>query len=203
MTARERQAVSTAGRSSARHQILDAAVVVFEREGYQAASIDAIAEAAGVSRRTIYHHFKTKNDILVGASLEQAQLFLEELKAAMSGQDDFPVFIVDCLCFVIQRSPTSRFFMLQMAKGVAMESATIYFNHPDLMRGWLDYFREPYILALRKGQINPAIELEALINWFGRVATSFLQYPLDNKSPDALRHTLDIFVGSTLRFQQH
>ena len=31
-------------------------------------SVDAIADAAGVARRTVYHHFKTKNDILVEAS---------------------------------------------------------------------------------------------------------------------------------------
>ncbi len=186
-------------RGSAHRAILEAAVAVFEREGYQAASIDTIAEAAGVARRTVYHHFKTKNDILVAATLEQARLFLAELRATVEPSDDFTDFVLDCLCFVIARAPSSKFFMLQMARGVAIESATIYFNHPALMSEWLEHFREPYIEALRKGRINPAIELHALLRWFGRIATSFLQYPAPGEGEQALRETLEVFVGGALR----
>lgn len=40
--------------------ILDAAVEVFTENGYAAASMDAIAAAAGVSKQTVYHHFGNK-----------------------------------------------------------------------------------------------------------------------------------------------
>lgn len=195
-----REGTKASGRPSARQSILEAAVKMFEREGYQAASIDSIADAAAVSRRTIYHHFETKNDILVAATLEQAHLFLEELKRAVAPSDDFPAFVVDCLCFVIREAPRSRFFMLQMSRGVGAESATIYFNHADLMAEWVDYFREPYIVGLRNGQINPAIELRELLSWFGRIATSFLQYPVSGDGDHDLRATLDVFVGGALRY---
>jgi AcrR family transcriptional regulator len=198
--AKAREGRKTSRRPSSRQAILEAAVKVFEREGYQAASIDLIADAAGVSRRTIYHHFETKNDILVAATLEQAHLFLEGLKGAVASSGDFPAFVVDCLCFVIRESPRSRFFMLQMARGVGTESATIYFNQPTLVAEWIDYFREPYIAALRKGQLNPAVELRDLLQWFGRIATSFLQYPPSGASDEDLRATLDVFVGGALRF---
>jgi AcrR family transcriptional regulator len=178
-----------------RGSILEAAVKVFERDGYQPTSIDAIADAAGVSRRTIYHHFKTKNDILVASTLEQAHLFLEALEREVAPSDDFPAFVVDCLCFVIREAPRSRFFMLQMARGVATESATIRLNHPCLIAEWLDYFREPYIEALQKRRINPAIDLGDLLNWFGRVATSFLQYPASGDRDKAARRKLDLFIG--------
>lgn len=176
-------------------------MTVFDREGFQAASIDAIADAAGVSRRTIYNHFKTKNDILVAATLEQAHLFLEGLRKAVPHSADFPTFVVDCLAFVIREAPRSRFFTLHMAHGVATESATVYFTHPRLMHEWLDHFREPYITALRKGQINPDIELVPLLNWFGRIATSFLQVPASPEVERDLRATLEVFVGGALRYR--
>lgn len=193
------QRMATGARVSARGKILEAAVAVFEREGFQAASIDAIAEAAGVSRRTIYHHFETKSAILVAATLEQAHLFLAELRRSVVPGDDFATFVVECLCFVIRESPRSRFFMLQMARGVGAESASIYFNEPAVRTEWAELFREPYVAALRKGTINPAIELRELLPWFGRVATSFLQYPAPGDDA-ALRATLDVFVGGALRF---
>jgi AcrR family transcriptional regulator len=186
-------------RPSARHSIIEAAVTVFARDGYQAASIDSLASAAGVSRRTVYHHFATKNEILVAATLEQATLFLDTLAKTVAPSDDFPTFVLDSLCFVIREAPHSRFFMLQMSRGVATESASIYFNHPALMAAWVDHFRESYISALRKGQINPAIDLHGLLNWFGRIATSFLQYPPSEEGEANLRQTLDVFVGGALR----
>ncbi len=43
-----------------RQAILDAAQRLFERQGYSATSVPAIAEEAGVAQKTIYVHFETK-----------------------------------------------------------------------------------------------------------------------------------------------
>jgi TetR/AcrR family transcriptional regulator, mexJK operon transcriptional repressor len=45
--------------------LLEAATRVFLREGYGAASIDKVAQEAGVSTRTIYERFKNKAELLV------------------------------------------------------------------------------------------------------------------------------------------
>ena len=49
-----------AGRASKRHEILDAAMALFLRNGFVGTSIDEIADAAHVSRQTIYNNFKSK-----------------------------------------------------------------------------------------------------------------------------------------------
>ncbi|MCB9787660.1 MAG: TetR/AcrR family transcriptional regulator [Deltaproteobacteria bacterium] len=43
-----------------RDEILDAATEAFRNEGYEAASMDRIAELAGASKRTVYNHFGSK-----------------------------------------------------------------------------------------------------------------------------------------------
>ena len=43
-----------------RAAILDAAVVEFRQSGYEATSMDRIAASAGVSKRTVYNHFPSK-----------------------------------------------------------------------------------------------------------------------------------------------
>jgi AcrR family transcriptional regulator len=65
-----RAASSAAGRGRPRggladkHQaILEGALVIFARDGYSRASIDAIAAQAQVSTRTIYNHFRDKADL--------------------------------------------------------------------------------------------------------------------------------------------
>ena len=49
--------------SKKREQILDAALRVFGDSGYDVASMDAIAEAANVSKRTVYNHYPSKRDL--------------------------------------------------------------------------------------------------------------------------------------------
>jgi AcrR family transcriptional regulator len=43
-----------------RDRILDAAMAVFRRHGFRRSSIEQAAEAAGLTRQALYHHFKSK-----------------------------------------------------------------------------------------------------------------------------------------------
>ena len=46
-------------------RILDAASPLFYRRGLAAASMDDVATAAGLTKRTVYYHFPTKDDLIV------------------------------------------------------------------------------------------------------------------------------------------
>ena len=46
-----------------REAIVRAAVEEFRASGYEATSMDRIAEAAGVSKRTVYNHFASKDEL--------------------------------------------------------------------------------------------------------------------------------------------
>lgn len=46
-----------------KEQILDACLAVFARHGYEKTSTVMLAEAAGISRSLIFHHFKSKKDL--------------------------------------------------------------------------------------------------------------------------------------------
>jgi AcrR family transcriptional regulator len=52
-----------------RERIVQAAARLFYNEGIRAASVDAIAEKAGVTKKTLYYHFRSKDE-LIAAYLE-------------------------------------------------------------------------------------------------------------------------------------
>ena len=52
-----------------RERIVAAAARLFYNEGIRAASVDAIAEKAGVTKKTLYYHFSSKDE-LIAAYLE-------------------------------------------------------------------------------------------------------------------------------------
>ncbi|WP_027086507.1 TetR/AcrR family transcriptional regulator [Cohnella panacarvi] len=63
--------------SKKREAILNGAIQAFAEMGYDQASMDAIAEIAGVSKRTVYNHFRTKENLFQGVIAK----FLEEQQA--------------------------------------------------------------------------------------------------------------------------
>ncbi|WP_268905697.1 TetR/AcrR family transcriptional regulator [Devosia sediminis] len=65
-------------------RITRSAMELFARQGYEATTIEAIAAAAGISRRTFFHYFKTKDDVLLS---QQAGLG-EQLIAALAAEPD-------------------------------------------------------------------------------------------------------------------
>ncbi|MTJ80782.1 MAG: TetR/AcrR family transcriptional regulator [Telmatospirillum sp.] len=52
-----------------RDRIVKAAGKLFQAEGIRAVSVDAVAEKAGITKRTLYYHFRSKDD-LIAACLE-------------------------------------------------------------------------------------------------------------------------------------
>jgi len=73
------------------HQILEAAVKVFARQGFHQSTIAQIAKEAGVADGTIYLYFKNKDDILVQFFSHRAkqvfESFREEVDRAQTSLD--------------------------------------------------------------------------------------------------------------------
>jgi AcrR family transcriptional regulator len=71
-----------------RAKLLAAARDVFGREGYHAASMDAVARRAGVTKPILYDHFPSKRDLylaLIDADLEAVRRTVSEALSAPTG----------------------------------------------------------------------------------------------------------------------
>lgn len=76
---------------------MDAAYEVFYKAGFNRASVDAIAEAAGVTKRTFYYHFDSK-DALIAAVLDaQHELVLARIQRWAKRASGDPARIVEVL----------------------------------------------------------------------------------------------------------
>ncbi len=66
-----------------RERLLRAAVAVFDRKGYAAASVREIVEQAGITKPALYYHFGSKEGILVAILEEGARQFEAALARAV------------------------------------------------------------------------------------------------------------------------
>lgn len=79
---------SPASRRSTRERILDAALDVFSEKGFHVATVDEIAERAGLGKGTVYRYFANKETLfneLVQSRLEELE---RDADAVLDGQDD-------------------------------------------------------------------------------------------------------------------
>ncbi len=62
-----------------RQCIQDAAVDLFERDGFDATTIEAIADAADIAPRTFFSYFPTKEDVVLADYADRLDRILDEL----------------------------------------------------------------------------------------------------------------------------
>jgi AcrR family transcriptional regulator len=67
-------------REETRRRITDAGMCLFIEQGIDATTVDEIAAAAGISRRTFFHYFPSKDDILLSLQQGMGGLIAERVR---------------------------------------------------------------------------------------------------------------------------
>lgn len=70
-------------RIPARERILDAASTAFYRRGIGAVGVDAVVAEAGVAKATLYHHFRSKDELVVAFLRRRDERWRDWLRAAV------------------------------------------------------------------------------------------------------------------------
>ena len=77
-----------ARRQAARAQILRAAADLFRERGYQASTLDHIAARLGMSKASLYTHFRAKDEMLATISRETIEAFSRDLSLVLASRLD-------------------------------------------------------------------------------------------------------------------
>lgn len=82
-----------------KNEILDAAEILFSEKGYEDTSVTDIMNAVGIAKGTLYHHFKSKEDIMDALIQRQTAQILSVAKKA-AGDKSIPV-IERIICTIL------------------------------------------------------------------------------------------------------
>ncbi len=75
-------------RAMTRETLLEAAAVVFARNGYHGASLDEVAAAAGFTKGAVYSNFKSKEDLFLALFDYRVEMSAAEVSNALDGPAD-------------------------------------------------------------------------------------------------------------------
>lgn len=144
--------VATRIQREKREVILQAALDQFSAHGFRGATIDGIAEAAGMSKPNLLYYFRRKDDIYRALMERQLETWLEPLRALDAAGDP-----VSEISSYIRRK-------LEMSRDTPRESR-LFAN--EILQG------APRILALLEGELKALVDekAEVLRGWMreGRI----------------------------------
>lgn len=120
-------AASRVGRKrvTSRADLEHVAFDLFDRQGFERTTVDDIARAAGIGRRTFFRYFRSKNDVPWGSfdeELERMRLHLKALPPRMPLVEAIRVAIVDFNTFPPEQIPWHRRRMRLILRTPALQA---------------------------------------------------------------------------------
>lgn len=148
--------------AEAHEKVLNAALELFAERGIDATSMDAISQASGVSKATIYNHWTDKEALLL-----EAMLMIHGLDREAEDVDTGDV--QRDLTWVLTRKPPDKYDEVRNRLTPSLIAYSAF--HPEFGREWRHRVTEPPRQCIRKilrrgiasGQLQPDIDIEASV----------------------------------------
>ncbi len=109
--------------AATRARIADAALELFVERGYGDTSIDQIADAAGVGRRTVFRHFASKEAMLVDHLVVRRELAVQRLDERPA--DEPPLVSLHAVLRELSEAGYDRRMLAQIRSVLASEPGTL------------------------------------------------------------------------------
>lgn len=154
-----------------RRRILDTATKLFLSEGYSNTSLEQVAEAANVTKPTVYSHFKSKHGLFDAVIQQYAEKRVAEVSRLFSPSDDPRgdlIALGDLILARVLSKQTQRWDRLAAAESIDHPEVgeTFYQAGPaHVVKGLTDYMKQQH----QAGRLNvphPQRAAEQLIGLF-------------------------------------
>ncbi|MEL0628306.1 TetR/AcrR family transcriptional regulator [Psychromonas aquatilis] len=78
-----------------KQHLIETALSLFSEKGYHATGIDLILATSGVSKATLYKHFRSKEELILAALKNRDQQILGTLQTALSNADKTQLSVIE------------------------------------------------------------------------------------------------------------
>ncbi|GIG39202.1 TetR/AcrR family transcriptional regulator [Cellulomonas phragmiteti] len=142
-------------RRAVRQEISTAAMDLFLREGFEATTIDQIVEAAGISRRSFFRYFATKEDVVLGDLLERGRRVAAELARRPVEEPPWEAVRAAFLALRQGEDASSRESELTLGR-MLHDSPTLRARHLEKQLAWRELLVPELAARLRAAGVSDA-----------------------------------------------
>jgi AcrR family transcriptional regulator len=174
---------------------LDAAESCYTRFGPAKTTVEDVAQAAGVSRATLYRHFKSRDDLLMAVIVREAGRLAAEAEIELQRFDDIGSSIVEGMLLCLREIPRRPLLAMLFAPEEVGAASRLVLTSEQLLAIGSDFLRPMFALAGERGLLREGVQIELLIEWVLRILMSYLTVPSHLARTDAeLRRLLRAMI---------
>lgn len=176
--------------------IFDAAIKEFSINGYSGATMDTIAENAGVAKGTLYYHFKSKEDIFKYIISEGMDLITDQVREAADREDEILQKLrAICRVQLGMVYQNRDFFKVIMSQLWGQEIRHLELR--NALRAYIATIEEYLIEAVKQGKIKRGETSFMAYSFFGNLCSAAV-YELINNTTD-VNEVIDNLMDNILK----
>ena len=180
-----------------REGILVAALEVFGERGYRGASLDLVAERAGLTRQGLLHYFPSKKQLLIAMLQFRVDLSRDHL-AADHSDDDWPNQLAEAVAFDHRNPALAEVHSVLLAESITGGDPAQQYLHDyqhTLQEHTTALLTERYGARLPSG-LTPQTAATAVLALVEGIQQQWLLEPEQTDYPTVMRDALSVLLGS-------
>ena len=190
-----------------RQRILTAVSEVVSDLGYAAMTVEDIIKAAGVSRRTFYEHFKSKEESFLASYEDISKQLMAAISAAFNRSDSFVTRVEDCMGAFLSLLAAEPAYANMCIVEVLVAGPSALERRNAVMREFAELIEKGAAEELPKPARPPALTSETLVGGVHEVIYARIlrgeTAQLPNLLPDLTFSVLLPYVGRDVAISEY
>ena len=147
-----------------RREIFDAATACFQKFGIRRTTMDDVAEAAGVSRKTVYNYFENKNSLISEVIAQEARRVADEARARLAHDLPPAELLVEAELALLDAARRSPYVNMLLGPDAVTLTAEVVDHSTRVMQVERDYW-DPILERLRDAGHLRVNDLTEVVEW--------------------------------------
>lgn len=181
--------------SPGRDRLLDAAESCLTRFGLAKTTVEDVAQAAGLSRATVYRQFGSRDALLLAVAARDAERVARRAQQDLRRFDDVGSWIVEGILFCLREIPKQPILAQFLAPQELGAASRMVLTSDRMLAIGSEILRPMFEPARREGLLHEDLELDALMEWVLRILMSYLAVPGPaSRTEDEVRRLLQTLL---------
>lgn len=151
-------------------EIIQAAVDEFLENGYDGTSMESIARRAGVSKGGLYHHFSSKDEILLQANQklhEPVYMIMQQASQHPSASKGLSLYMKNYLDYWLDHKREMAFYMLSYVK--LLDNPSLGEMYENYTKSTIAFFQDFFQRGIDSGEFIPHSSFDSAIAFMAAV----------------------------------
>ena len=135
-----------------KNRIIEVAQDIFKKYGFKKSTMDEIAAAAGKGKSTLYHYFKSKEEVFAAVIEKEGDIMFKELNKIITAN-------INCK-LKLKKYITTRMNLIDKLSNLYSAIKSDYFNHFNFIQKYRNKYDENEILFIEQILLDGIIKKE-------------------------------------------